>query len=266
MRVESVAVSTHVVESDTVPEPPKSPQPSLNGDFDWDSFDSNWYRDHNYRSLRDDDQQIIEIVRDYFSAAGVTHARGVDVGSGANLYPALAMLPFCRRLDLREVSASNVAWLKGQLDAFDGCWDAFWSIFQEEPEYAALSDPRATLAAITVVEQASVFDLPIAEWDLGTMFFVACSISTDLREFHRAVHCFTRSLKPDSPFATAFMEKSEGYFVGDIWFPAVAIEAQDVVDALAPVAYDVRVDRIHTGTPLRDGYGGMLLATGRVAG
>jgi len=241
---------------------------SSNSDVDWDTFDPEAYRDDNYLRLRDDDRQIMVRIRDFFAAAGPADACGVDVGAGSNLYPALAMLPFCQRLDLWEFSAPNVAWLDAQVKRFDDHWNAFWRIYQENPAYARVADPRARLATVASVHQSNLFQLPTRAWDMGTMFFVACSLSSDLQEFHRAMHRFVTSLKPGAPFATAFMEGSQGYPVGDARFPAVGISDRDVAESLASVAYDdVVIERITTGDPLRDGYsGGMILAIGRAAG
>ena len=259
----SLPKSPETVKLDTVPSDP------LNSDVDWDTFDPEAYRNHNYLKLREDDHQIMVKIRDFFASAQLTNGLGVDVGAGANLYPSLAMLPFCRTLELREFSAPNVAWLEQQIERFDDKWDAFWSVYQENPAYAQVTDPRKRLAQIASVRQFDLFKLPKRRWDLGTMFFVACSLSTDMREFHRATHRFVGSLKPGSPFAAAFMEGSAGYAVGDAKFPAVGIRVQDVAESLASVAYDdVVITRITSGDdPLRDGYsGGMILAMGRAAG
>ena len=237
-----------------------------NDQFDWDLFDSDAYCAHNYRAVRDDDRQILATVRDFFAAADIAPtARGVDVGSGANLYPALGMLPFCAHLDLWEYSASNVAWLRRQVAGFDDNWLDFWQLYQENPVYRGLTDPRGALTERTEVHQASVFDLPARAWDVGTMFFVACSLSTDLAEFRRAVQTFVRALRPGAPFATAFMVKSQGYHVGERWFPAVAIDADEVRQCLASVATGSVVTQVDVGDPLRDGYGGMIVAIGRAA-
>ena len=96
--------------------PGSTPTPRSNDQVDWDEFDPDAYLTKNYWSLRDDDRMIMTVVRDFFaSTASVGPARALDVGSGTNLYPALAMLPFCERLDLVEFSASNVAWLKREI-------------------------------------------------------------------------------------------------------------------------------------------------------
>ncbi|GAB3816447.1 hypothetical protein GCM10027605_65500 [Micromonospora zhanjiangensis] len=173
------------------------------------------------------------------------------------------MLPFCAHIDFWEYSASNVAWLTRQTASFDPNWDEFWDVYRSRSPYAELADPRRALAELAEVRQGSIFDLPAARWDLGTMFFVACSLSTDLAEFQRAVHAFVGALAPGAPFASAFMAKSQGYYVADNWFPAVAVDEAEVARTLAPVATDVRLTPIEIGDPIRDGYSGMIVATGR---
>jgi hypothetical protein len=241
------------------------PRRLLNSQANWDAFDSRAYRDHNYRTLRDDDQQIIIKVRDFFAGTGVVDGRGFDVGTGSNLYPAMSMLPFCSQIDLHEYAPDNLAWLREELPAYDTAWDPFWAEFAANPVYARITDPRHELASATGASpiQASIFDLPSRTWDMGTMFFVACSISTDMHEFNRAVASFVGALKPGAPFATAFMIDSEGYFVGDSWFPAVRVSMEAIEKRFATLARGVQLHEIQTSEPLRDGYGGMCLVTGR---
>jgi hypothetical protein len=236
-----------------------------NADLDWNTFNSDWYSDHNYRTLRDDDQQILELVRDYFSRSSVRNASGIDVGTGPNLYPALSLLPFCSSVDLWEHSTANVRWLEAQVPDFSTQWQPFWNVLAQAPVYAELDDPRAALRARTTVKQASVFDLPARQWSLGTMFFVACSLSGAVAEFERAVTSFVRALTYGAPFAAAFMAGSSGYDVDTQRFPAVCINETDVRRCLASLAYDVTVYPITTQSPVRDGYLQMLLATGKSA-
>jgi hypothetical protein len=81
----------------------------------------------------------------------------------------------------------------------------------------------------------------------------------------RATKCFLQSLKPNAPFAAAFMRNSRGYEVSGVHFPAVPITEEDVRKCLnGEVARDTKVEEIASATPLRKGVG-MLLVTGRVA-
>lgn len=238
----------------------------LNSHSPWDDFDSNWYFDRNYKRLRDDDRQIVELVRDFFATLDLPrHRHGIDVGAGTNLYPALTMLPFCDEITLYEYAASNVAWLRRETQSYSPSWDPWWRLLIKEPVYKSFDSPREALAAAARVERGSIFDLPESRWDIGTMFFVAESISSALSEFHTALGGFVRSLRPGAPFAAAFMENSLGYDVGTRRFPAVAIAANEVKNSLAGETEDLKIYRLgKTSNPLRGGYDGMILAIGRV--
>jgi hypothetical protein len=253
-----------------------------NADFPWDDFDSANYFDHNYSVLRHDDQQILEAIRDFFVAADLPLARdpltrdpltrdlaagqplrGLDLGAGTNLYPTLAMLPFCADVTLWEFSARNCEWLRNEIRGYSSSWDKFWEQLTVARPYQSVSDPRRTLADRTEVRQGSVFDLPAAQWDIGTMFFVAESLTSSMDEFAAATHRFIAALRPGAPFAAAFMENSAGYDVGDTRFPAVAVTQESVRACLEQVGGQLEMQHIDAGiNPLRDGYSGMILVTG----
>ncbi len=246
------------------PQPPPERLMGRNSDFAWDSFDSCSYLTHNYGTLRDDDRQIVEGVRDFFAPLDPAMVRqGLDVGSGTNLYPALTMLPLCDKITLWEYASSNVRWLRREVRRYSQSWDGFWDLLSQDPLYKSVEDPRAALVRKALVRKGSIFDLPVSRWDVGTMFFVAESISADVREFQAATQRFVRSLKPGAPFAAAFMKNSTGYDVGDRRFPAVAVDVDDVHDCLAGSAEDVKIERISAANPLRTGYDGMILALGK---
>ncbi len=243
-----------------------------NGQIDWSEFDADAYCADNYRALREDDHEIVARTSEFFAQAKAsgrfansTAPRALDIGTGSNLYPALAMLPFCSSLDLREYSPPVVSWLRGQQErGFDSTWDPFWQAYCNNPEYKnydTASDVRADFKSKTTIEQASVFTLPSRTWDLGTMFFVACSLSTRQSEFRRAIRSFATALKPGAPFAAAFMTNSAGYHVHNRWFPAVAVDDAQIDSSFAGLATDLTVQPIENHVPVRPGVG-MALATG----
>ncbi len=237
-----------------------------NASFDWDRFNPEWYVQHNYRELRDDDRRIIQLVRDFFARVADPDrpvARGIDVGSGANLYPALTMQPYCRQIELRERGARNVRWLERETRWYSELWDQYWTPLATLPAYRRLEKPRDDFAAKVRVRNGNLFELGPRRWDMGTMFFVAESISDQEREFKSAVERFVGSLKPGAPFAAAFMHDSSGYYVDGLWFPAVAVTEADVEHCLAPLASGVQTHRVLSARSLREGYKGMILAVGR---
>jgi hypothetical protein len=236
-----------------------------NAAYPWDSFDPEVYINNNYAELRDDDRRILQVIRDYFAGAlDPTRPveKGVDVGAGANLYPMLAMLPFCRKIVLWEYGRSNVAWLQREIKGWSRRWEEFWAVLRTRRAYREV-DPNQLVRDRVTVHWGNLFHLRPRQFDLGTMFFVAESISEQEREFQAAVRRFIGSLRPGAPFATAFMQDSSGYYVGRIRFPAVPVSEADVKELLEPLADDVSIFPVRSEKPLRDGYHGMILALGK---
>jgi len=235
-----------------------------NEQFPWDSFDSEWYLDHNYGKLRDDDRQILQRLGEFFDGVGRDHHLGhaVDVGTGSNLYPLLAVLPLCGRVTLWERAKTNCAWLRREITKYSEVWDPYWEELTNWPLYRPMQDPRWPVFERTKVKRGSIFDLPRDAYDIGTMFFVAESITERDDEFERATRGFLRSLRPNAPFAAAFMLQSRGYEVNGVHFPAVAITEDHVQECLDfEGVRRATLAEIKTESPLRDGVG-MMLVTG----
>ncbi|MFD8303358.1 SCO2525 family SAM-dependent methyltransferase [Streptomyces sp. NPDC059690] len=240
-----------------------------NADAPWDSFDPIAYVDHNYRDLQAEDAEILNILREHFGGhfrnQGLGPVYGIDVGAGANLYPAFSMMPWADEVTLFERSPGNVRYLEDQLDSYDDAWNPFWDALREHEAYASLDfDPRERFRKVAKVEQGSIFDLERfgGRWSVGTMFFVAESMTSDPGEFALGVERFMGALAPGAPFAAAFMEGSEGYHVGDLFFPACKVGKTDVRKSLEPFAGDFEVQRLKARPGVRAGYTGMILAHG----
>ncbi|MFJ6545046.1 SCO2525 family SAM-dependent methyltransferase [Streptomyces sp. NPDC003656] len=241
----------------------------LNGDVAWEDFDPQAYIEHNYRVLHPDDEAIITVVRDHFSGhfgGSGSVASGIDAGAGPNIYPALCMLPWCDKITLLERSPANVQYLNSQLESYGPQWDQFWDVLCRDEAYPRrVADPRARFAQTVQPRQGNLFDLAKGDerWAMGTMFFVAESMTTSPEEFRQAVGCFMTALEPGAPFAAAFMEHSRGYRVGESDFPALDIDEQGVRATLDIHASNVRTHRLgKPGGLLREGYTGMIVATG----
>jgi hypothetical protein len=245
--------------------PPEPASPARNAQYPWDEFAAADYCDHNYLELREDDAEILGIVSAWFAGEMQDRpGRGLDVGAGPNLYPALSMLPYCTELTLREYSAANVAWLDEQIAELPERWRPFWDVVSPGAALGDFAKARDLLAERAGVERGSIFELPRAGWDLGTMFFVAESISQDPAEFEQAVAAFVRALRPGAPFAAAFMEHSKGYDVAGVRFPATPVGVPEIAACLGGLAVDLRVHRVEMRPkPLRPGYTGMVVAVGR---
>ena len=247
-----------------------------NRDVAWGGFDPVAYWDHNYRSLRDDDRVILRIVGQFFQerfgACSPVRRVGLDVGSGANLYPALTMLPWCDMVVLTDHSPANVAWLEVATADLSMTWKPFWQELVNSAEYTPgdFSLVCERFGERTEVRRRSVFELSGDQrYDLGTMFFVAESLTNYPQEFEDATAGFLAALAPNAPFAAGFMDGSEGYSVNEQSFPAVrSVNVDRVTAVLEQLGADARVRKIDVPAddPLRDGYEGMIVAVGTVPG
>jgi hypothetical protein len=251
-----------------------------NLEVDWEEFDSHDYWKHNYETLRNDDQSIIQAVAGFFSrhfrnAPRGDLLRGLDVGSGANLYPALGLLPWSGKITLTDPSSANIAWLRRaaagigvENEQGEWVWQPFWAEFARFSGYQQLANPRQLLAARHEVRRARVDELDEAGWDIGTMFFVAESTTSYQEEFRTATAAFLRALVPGAPFAAAFMDGSVGYSIGGRSFPAVRSVNADLIGTVLSAGSDdvtvLAVD-VPAQNPLQDGYEGMVVAFGTTA-
>jgi hypothetical protein len=243
----------------------------------WDAFSSQEYWRINYAELHPEDQEIVHRVSRFFHKAFNNRGRAqsaIDVGSGTNIYPALMMLPWTEKILLTDHSASNVQWLKCDVAHRDEpwTWQPFWGEVSDLEGYNRVADPRGQLRQACAgppgfagIEKRSVFDLPEAQWQLGTMFFVAESITEAPDEFQDAIGAFVRSLQPESPFAAAFMAGSKGYPVAETRYPAVPITEAHVRERFEKLGVsELSVDFLKTKKRVREGYEGMIVATGIV--
>jgi hypothetical protein len=246
-----------------------------NADAPWNMFSSHDYWRRNYSKVQAEDREIIRRVSHFLISASASCPpvrRAIDVGAGTNFYPALLMLPWTRQILLTDFSKSNVSWLHDQLadNRSPWAWGRFWREMRKAPGYSNVKRPHKRLREACAsdpgyagIEQLSVFDLPKARWNLGTMFFVAESITEDTAEFQSAVAAFVGALTPGAPFAAAFMAGSDGYPVDGTHFPALPIKPDDVRLHLTELGVrEPRVDLLDTSSRVRHGYAGMIVATG----
>jgi hypothetical protein len=250
-----------------------------NADAPWNKFSPGEYWRRNHHEVQREDQEIIRLVSRFFIQAHTDRPRAeraIDVGSGTNLYPALLMLPWAEQILLTDFSASNVDWLGHQVADEDNSWTwrPFWHELEGKEGYNQIGEPRKHLREACVndqgyarIEQRSVFGLPPAQWDLGTMFFVAESITQDPEEFGAAIASFVGALRPGAPFAATFMAGSDGYPVAGTRFPALPITREDVrLHFTERGTTDLSVEMLRTTHRVRDGYQGMIVATGFARG
>lgn len=244
-----------------------APAAAGNAAFKWDRFGSDSYSDHNYGTRRADDTKLLRLTVAWFRRMSISHGtqlHGVDVGAGPNLYPALAMLPFCEAITLVEYSKSNVRWLRKQVKDLSSQWEPFWEIVSPEGSLGDFASAREKLARVATVRRGSIFDLPTDAWEIGTMFFCAESLTEKREECDEATRRFVNALQPGAPFCAAYMRNSKGYDVAGRRYPATQVIEADIDFALRSIPDYMRTHVVDIDPePVHAGYDGYLLTVGR---
>lgn len=236
----------------------------------WHNFASDEYLEHYYADPHADDEQLaVETARAFAAFAPQGGLRTLDVGTGPNLYPLLAVLPYAGKVTAWEYASSNVAWLRQAVSArrLEKPWPHYWQLIQQADLRAAqIADPAGELARRLEVVQGSIFDLPVQRFDAATMFFCAESITRDEDEFRLACRAFAGCVRPGGLLVAAFLAGSKGYEVAGVEYPAVAVDADVIEGAFrdATAHCEIRAVGCH-GAEIRSGYSGALLLTARAA-
>jgi len=237
-----------------------------NSEARWDLFDSEEYESHNYAILRKEDdwilQKAVAFYRELEPGLDV-----VDVGTGPNLTPILAALPRARTITVWEYSATNVEWL--QRVVAQPSLPENWAIVchrlaELSSEYRDPSTILHELRSALTVRRESIFALPREAWDVATMEFCAESITSDRDEFVRGCEAFVGAVRAHGSIFATFMERSEGYSVGDVSFPAVPVTSNDLEEIFGPHVTNLEITHIPISVAIRTGYTGMLLLTARI--
>ena len=186
----------------------------------------------------------------------------VEIGSGSNLYPIFAALPYANKIDVLELGKQNLTYLANQFISFDPIWQ-LWIDFLKEIDPIYSIDFHHQFKDKVVIKRGSLFDLSENIYQLASMHFVAESISQDLDEFYLANKKFVLSLTSNRIFCASFMEGSEGYSSPGSFFPAVKITSNEIEQSLKPFSDELAIQRIHMNKGVvRKGHTGMLLALG----
>jgi hypothetical protein len=227
----------------------------------WNKFQSSAYVGINYSTIHEEDKQIINSLLIVFSGHKKLK-KALEVGVGPNLYPAMVIMPYVENLDLVEYSKENVAYLVNNINNINQDWELFRKYLYARDKVYKPSIFKQLICKVRI-KQGSIYTLPSNQYDLVSMFFCAESITDHYPTFARASYRFVRSAKKGGLVLAAFMEKSKGYTVAGVRYPAVSITKEKVYKIFKPILSDMEVINIRkSNKALRDGYSGMLLVVG----
>jgi hypothetical protein len=239
--------------------------PLRNGEVDWDRWPVEDYLSENYRELHPSDLAVINHHGAvYRHLAPDSVGVSLELGAGPNLYPLMLAAAVSRDIHAVERSPANVAYLTRQLrDGPDASWSPFYVACRAGQPALPPALPDA-LARVRV-SQGDLAGVPAGAYDLGSMHFVAESVTEDRDEFHALCAAFARAVRPGGLLIAAFMENMGRYQLGDgsSW-PGFPVDQAEVRSAFAPHVERLDLDRIDADPTLPDyGYSGMVLLVAR---
>ncbi|MER5738583.1 class I SAM-dependent methyltransferase [Streptomyces sp. NPDC002262] len=235
--------------------------PRRNADADWDAWPVEAYLAENYRSLHPCDVAVIRHHSALYRRLGPGSVeRSVEFGAGPNLYPLMPAATACRAVDALEPGAAGHAYLRAQLrDGPDPSWQPFYALCRRLDPALPRTLAEA-LRGVTAV-RGDVRAVRRHAYGLGSMSFVAESVTEDHEEFARVCRDFADCVRPGGHLLAAFMENMPSYRIGDgpLW-PACPVDAGVVREAFAPHARRLEIRRVGKDRTLPD-YGdtGILL-------
>ena len=240
--------------------------PLKNENIEWNSFDPEYYCQHNYESFRGHNAGIVAAVASYLSNNAPRDSNCLDIGTGSNLYPTLLLHPWARSITLIDPSKANRDWLKEEFKTDGSRWEQYWQVcYGVENEVYLERFEWAKIRRITRVVSGGFRKLPVHEFDIGAMFFVAESVTGDRDEFEEFTERFIKSVRPGGHVIAAFMLGSDGYTVGDHTYPAVRLEHNDLKFAERMLSSFKTINFARGSSPVRKGYSGMSLLMGKTA-
>src|ERR671927_165670 len=156
-----------------------------NDGFDWSEFDPEAYVEHSYRDPHEDDERAVKLAVEAYRRFSSEPLDVVDVGTGPNLFPLLAALPFAKSLTAWEFSPRNLAWMGRAMEPAELApeWQHFWTVVRGAAGGATPDNPVEHLRRTVDLQQGSIFHLPRHRWDAASMFFCAESITDRRKEF-----------------------------------------------------------------------------------
>lgn len=222
---------------------------------DWNQFNAHRYAKEHYETPKLQDISILYSLSNHFKGASGKH---VEVGAGSNLYPILSALTHFDEIVATDIADPNLDYLMNQrinIDLMWKPWEDLLGIFGGGCSFSKAISNRL------VVEDVSIYNLPENEYDSVSMHFVAESITSDPSRFCEAMKSVQSCLKSGGLITASFMVDSEGYQVGDQFYPAVPIDIAEVREQWDEMRFDHYY--FESPIPIREGMKKILHITGR---
>lgn len=214
----------------------------------WAAFNPEAYSTENYEVIQEVDRSLAGLLVDAWKRRGKVE-RTLEVGTGANLYPALAASEHSARLLLTDLNTANLDWIREQQLHLDPHWIEFGSTSLPYRE-------AASRLAMAEVRQLSLHHLStlVHRYPVIQMFFVVDSMTSDLQEVRDCLAQLHDALTPDGTLFGVFTLGSRGYCVARSAFPATKLTEDALRRELRGVGFQQVQITEAEGDKFRAGY------------
>jgi len=228
-----------------------------------------------YRTVGPDERHTIAFLVE--TARAVPAGRSVLVfGAGPTLHHAFPFASCARSIDLSDVLPRNLREIERWLAAEAGAHD--WRPFARHAlACAGEAADEAGVARLEARTRARIGRLlhsdlrrrqPLAAaqqaYDVVVSTYCADSATDDIDTWALYMQRIATLVRPGGLLVVAALRRCRGYHVGGHVFPSANVDEADLRRVLAPLAAELHIEARHLPEQARHGYGGILLARGRM--
>ena len=256
-----------------VPESPVSVplQPPLK---DWRAFDPSAYLNEYYSDLGEENLAILRFYADVFRALAPKSTM-LDFGSGPTIYSLISAVTRVEEIHIVEYLEANRLelrkWFQGDNTAFN--WRHFIRAalqIEKQGSCSAFDILRRTAKirnSVTSIGRCDVRQVPPfvrgrQRYDVVTSNFCAESITDSHEEWRAFVANIASLVAVGGTFLMTALKKATCYSVGPVFFPAVALDEDDLTAVLREAGFSapsIVIRSVPADRPSRH-YEGLMLA------
>lgn len=243
------------------------------------SFEDDWdaarYLAEYYRAVEADERHTLAYLVEAARDLPAPPQSVLIFGAGPTVHHALPFAERAETIDFSDFLPRNLAEIRAWAAAAPGAHD--WSPFAR---FALACEGRPTDATAVAAREARlrarvgrllVSDLREARplgaaprYDVVVSAFCADSATGDPATWLLYQTRIAALVRPGGALIVAALRRCRGYTVGGRTYPSANIDESDLLNALAPLATDLRIESRLLPDAAGHGYGGILLARCRI--
>jgi len=273
--------SSAVIHTQTLPTPAKPIVPGQSGSVplqlpgkDWMAFDPSAYLNEYYSDLGEENLAILQFYADVFRPLSPKSTM-LDFGSGPTIYSLISAVTKVEEIHLVEYLEANRRelrkWFQGDTTAFN--WRHFIRTalqIEKNESCSAVDILRRTAKirnSVTSIGRCDIRQVPPfvrgrQRYDVVASNFCSESITDRREEWHSFVANIASLVTVGGTFLLTALKKATCFSVGSVFFPAVAIDENDITEVLHDSGFsshNIVIRSVPADRPSRH-YEGLMLA------